>query len=195
MSLASLWTRFANGIANAFEDDGVKAAKIIADAIRSQQSETKDASRSDPQMNLETIFRRLKKWWDSLSLPPTPGGMYLFWEQSGMSFTGHVLLPAFTADETNDDIPKRRLTVTKDDGTVLSDVTFPSADTEKTFGGAAFGDKLTLSLWDIDEAGNPSATPSVLNAEVTDTTPPATPGQLSVSFTQDGPAPAPPANP
>lgn len=104
-----------------------------------------------------------------------------------MNFTGHVLLPAFAGDEIGDTIPQRKLTVTKDDGTEVLNEVFDSASTERTFGPVAFGDNLTLSLWDIDEAGNPSATPSVLTATVMDTTPPATPGSLSVNFTQDAP--------
>jgi hypothetical protein len=133
---------------------------------------------------LESIAESLVAIKRSLSRPAKPGLLSIInlRELEPNVITFDVALPALS---TPHDVVRRELTVTVDGGT--PDVRTANPEDASVTGFSVPQDaSVSLSLVDIDDAGNPSA-PSTLTYVAADTVPPAQPGELGITNVRETP--------
>lgn len=114
-----------------------------------------------------------------LQTPQRPGPLYVLVEPAMIGFDIKVLFPAPLAA---DHVTSREFTSQTNDAPPVVN-TFPGDAADASAGSAVIGDVVSMSLVDIDQAGNrsPASTRSIT---VADTVPPHQPDALNVELTQ-----------
>lgn len=109
---------------------------------------------------------------------PNPGSLHFILKEASMAdvFNYSILLPALSDDR---DIEKGQLSISTDGGDFLV-IDTTKEQTEVVGLSGPQGALVTASFVYIDDAGNASEIPAVLNFSLDDTVPPANPGELGV---------------
>ena len=93
---------------------------------------------------------------------------------------GVILFQVVLPPKSADDVVNREVKLSFDDGGLLTVNLEPSAETTSVLRGAE-GAQVTVSLVDVDDAGNRSE-PSVAVFDLVDVIPPPQPGELSLNI-------------
>jgi hypothetical protein len=146
------------------------------------------------------VHRKLRQY---PLMPPNPGGLTLTFRQEirdmALVFEADVLFAPLPDDPAAlADIDTMTVSVEVNGAHKSSHPGLDRNLTVYTVGDFAHGDLVRVYHHYIDAAGNASPNPAVVEAQVSDITPPTNPGELSLSFRQvyrDDPAPEPEPEP
>jgi len=131
-------------------------------------------------MDLSNELRNWLRRW--LFRPQPPGPIYIFLrEVEGMArtFAVDAGLPPLATDEVGE-VLQRKFVRVINAGDPVAEVV--PADQAMISFSAMQDDQVHVELWNIDDAGNESLTPSARDFVVLDTNPPNAPGDISITL-------------